>query len=70
MSARGKIRVGIGGWVFPPWRSTFYPKGLKQAEELSHAETGAVLGIKENTVSWRMHEVRKRLKTMARQTDD
>lgn len=50
--------------------------GLKEtallvlAEELSHAETGAVLGIKENTVSWRMHEVRKRLKTMARQTDD
>ncbi len=32
-----KIRVGIGGWVFPPWRGTFYPKGLKQADELSHA---------------------------------
>jgi uncharacterized protein YecE (DUF72 family) len=36
MSA-GTIRVGIGGWVFPPWRGTFYPKGLKQAEELGYA---------------------------------
>lgn len=43
---------------------------LVLAEDLSHAEAGAVLGIKENTVSWRMHEVRKRLKTMARQSDD
>ena len=31
------IRVGIGGWVFPPWRGTFYPKGLRQAGELAHA---------------------------------
>jgi uncharacterized protein YecE (DUF72 family) len=33
----GEIRVGIGGWVFAPWRGTFYPKGLAQARELSHA---------------------------------
>jgi uncharacterized protein YecE (DUF72 family) len=31
------IRVGIGGWVFAPWRGTFYPPGLRQAEELGHA---------------------------------
>src|SRR5438046_8631131 len=31
------IRVGIGGWVFPPWRGTFYPPGLRQAEELAYA---------------------------------
>ncbi len=31
------IRVGIGGWVFKPWRGTFYPKGLAQARELEHA---------------------------------
>src|SRR5215475_3086882 len=37
MSKTGTIRVGIGGWVFPPWRGTFYPKGLKQAEELNFA---------------------------------
>ena len=31
------IRVGIGGWVFPPWRGEFYPKGLAQARELEYA---------------------------------
>lgn len=33
----GKIRVGIGGWSYPPWRETFYPHGLPQARELEHA---------------------------------
>ena len=28
------VRVGIGGWTFPPWRDCFYPKGLAQAGEL------------------------------------
>jgi len=38
MKNTGTLRVGIGGWVFPPWRGgTFYPKGLRQAEELAHA---------------------------------
>jgi len=37
MSKEGQIRVGIGGWVFPPWRGTFYPKAVKQADELAHA---------------------------------
>jgi uncharacterized protein YecE (DUF72 family) len=32
-----KIRVGIGGWVFAPWRGTFYPKNLPQARELEYA---------------------------------
>jgi len=31
------IRVGIGGWNYKPWRGTFYPEGLKQADELRHA---------------------------------
>ena len=34
-------------------------------EELKHAEAGEVLGVSESTVSWRMHEVRKRLRTLA-----
>ena len=33
----GAIRVGIGGWVFPPWRSNFYPEGLAQKNELEYA---------------------------------
>jgi uncharacterized protein YecE (DUF72 family) len=33
----GQIRAGIGGWTFEPWRGVFYPKGLKQAQELEYA---------------------------------
>lgn len=31
------IRVGIGGWTFPPWRGVFYPPGLPHAQELGYA---------------------------------
>jgi uncharacterized protein YecE (DUF72 family) len=31
------IRVGIGGFAFAPWRGTFYPDGLPQAQELAYA---------------------------------
>jgi RNA polymerase sigma-70 factor (ECF subfamily) len=34
-------------------------------QELTHAQAGDVLGISENTVSWRLHEVRKALKEHA-----
>lgn len=43
---------------------------LVLAEDMSHAEAGEVLGIKEATVSWRMHEVRKQLSQMATMSDD
>ncbi|PZR00354.1 MAG: DUF72 domain-containing protein [Cereibacter sphaeroides] len=33
----GRIRVGIGGWVYDPWRGTFYPDGLTQSKELDYA---------------------------------
>lgn len=33
----GKIRAGIGGWTFEPWRGSFYPADLKKAEELKFA---------------------------------
>lgn len=32
------VHVGIGGWVFPPWRGgMFYPEGLVQRRELEYA---------------------------------
>jgi uncharacterized protein YecE (DUF72 family) len=31
------IRVGIGGWTYEPWRGSFYPADLKQADELKYA---------------------------------
>jgi uncharacterized protein YecE (DUF72 family) len=33
----GRIRVGVGGWVFEPWRGSFYPDGLAQKRELEYA---------------------------------
>ncbi|HVW72203.1 MAG TPA: DUF72 domain-containing protein [Rhizomicrobium sp.] len=33
------IYVGIGGWVYEPWRDNFYPKGLPQKRELEYAST-------------------------------
>ncbi|HEY2257491.1 MAG TPA: DUF72 domain-containing protein, partial [Variovorax sp.] len=32
-----RIRVGIGGWTYEPWRNNFYPAKLPQAQELSYA---------------------------------
>lgn len=32
----GQIRVGIGGWVYEPWRGIFYPQGLRQKDELAY----------------------------------
>lgn len=40
---------------------------LVLAEGMSHAEAAAVLSIKESTVSWRMHELRKKLKAQVEQ---
>ena len=31
------VRVGIGGWVFPPWRETFYPRTVRRGGELAYA---------------------------------
>jgi uncharacterized protein YecE (DUF72 family) len=33
----GRIRVGMGGWTYEPWRKTFYPKGTAQVRELEYA---------------------------------
>lgn len=37
--ASGRIRTGMGGWVFPAWRGPFYPEGLVQKRELEYAST-------------------------------
>ncbi|HEX3677576.1 MAG TPA: DUF72 domain-containing protein [Sphingomicrobium sp.] len=33
----GRIRVGIGGWTYAPWRGVFYPDKLPQSKELEYA---------------------------------
>lgn len=32
---RGAIRIGISGWRYKGWRGVFYPRGLRQKDELS-----------------------------------
>jgi uncharacterized protein YecE (DUF72 family) len=33
----GRIRIGISGWRYAGWRGSFYPKELRQADELAYA---------------------------------
>ncbi|TXH36781.1 MAG: DUF72 domain-containing protein [Rhodospirillaceae bacterium] len=37
MARSGKVRIGISGWRYKPWRGVFYPEDLKQKDELSFA---------------------------------
>lgn len=37
MAAAGKVRIGISGWTYEPWRGTFYPAKLAHKNELKHA---------------------------------
>jgi len=35
----GQIRIGIGGWTYPPWRGVFYPDKMPQRQELEYASS-------------------------------
>jgi uncharacterized protein YecE (DUF72 family) len=37
MAAQPRIRCGIGGWTYEPWRGNFYPAGLAHSKELGYA---------------------------------
>jgi uncharacterized protein YecE (DUF72 family) len=37
--SEGTIRIGIGGWTYPPWRGVFYPDKLPQSKELEYASS-------------------------------
>jgi uncharacterized protein YecE (DUF72 family) len=49
------IRVGIGGWTFPPWRGSFYPDDLPQKRELEYASR-AVTAIEINATYHRLQK--------------
>ena len=40
----GRIRIGIGGWTYAPWRGVFYPDKHPQSTELEYAsrQLGAI----------------------------
>jgi len=37
LKAHGRIRIGVGGWTYEPWRGAFYPDKLPQKSELEYA---------------------------------
>jgi uncharacterized protein YecE (DUF72 family) len=37
MQDSDRIRVGVGGWTYEPWRDNFYPAGLPHGKELEYA---------------------------------
>lgn len=43
----GRIRIGVGGWTYEPWRGAFYPEGLAQKRELEYA-AGKLTAIEVN----------------------
>ena len=54
-----RIRIGIGGWTYPPWRGSFYPEKLPQAKELEYAvsrlgaiEINATFYSRQSAKSW------------------
>ncbi len=42
-----RIRVGVGGWTYEPWRDNFFPKGLPHSRELQYA-SGQLTAIEVN----------------------
>jgi uncharacterized protein YecE (DUF72 family) len=51
-SPGGRIRVGVGGWVYEPWRGDFYPAGLAHAQELAYL-SARVTAIEINATFYR-----------------
>jgi uncharacterized protein YecE (DUF72 family) len=54
---QGRVRAGVGGWIYKPWRGTFYPEGLKQADELAYA-TSRLTSIEINATHYRLQSAK------------
>lgn len=54
-STHGKIRTGMGGWSYEPWRTTFYPADVTQARELEYASR-VVTAIEINSTFYRLQK--------------
>jgi uncharacterized protein YecE (DUF72 family) len=52
-----KVRIGIGGWTYPPWRGVFYPEKWPQAKELEYASSK--LGVIEINATFYGRQSRK-----------
>lgn len=50
-----RIRVGIGGWSYEPWRETFYPRDVAKKDELEYASR-QVTAIEINSTFYRLQK--------------
>jgi len=50
-----RIRVGIGGWSYEPWRETFYPASVSKKDELQYASR-QVTAIEINSTFYRLQK--------------
>ena len=55
MAKQGRIRVGIGGWSYEPWRETFYPATVSKKDELDYASR-KVTAIEINSTFYRLQK--------------
>lgn len=55
MARNGRIRVGIGGWSYEPWRETFYPASVTKKDELEYASR-KVTAIEINSTFYRLQK--------------
>ena len=66
---KGEVRVGISGWRYAPWRGVFYPKGLRQKEELRYA-SGVLRSVEINGSFYSLQRPSSYLAWRAESPDD
>jgi len=67
--AAGKIRAGIGGWDYDPWRETFYPADVPKTRQLEYASR-KLTAIEVNGTYYRTQSASTYLKWRAETPDD
>lgn len=53
----GRIRVGISGWTYAPWRGVFYPKDWPQKREMEYAARLLAGTLEVNGTFYRMQRL-------------
>jgi uncharacterized protein YecE (DUF72 family) len=53
--AEGRIRVGVGGWDFDPWRESFYPPRLPRSKQLGHM-AGRLTAVEINATYYKLQK--------------
>lgn len=51
----GRIRVGVGGWDFDPWRESFYPPRLPRSKQLEHM-AGRLTAVEINATYYKLQK--------------